>query len=101
MGLPGGPYYVLKKNKKENHLVVTKEESDLFKKELFFEKTNFFRKMIFPETLDAKIRYRGSAVKALVEKNKLTFSSPQRAITSGQSVVFYKGDELIGGGIIK
>ncbi|MEI7425049.1 MAG: aminomethyltransferase beta-barrel domain-containing protein, partial [Candidatus Staskawiczbacteria bacterium] len=32
---------------------------------------------------------------------KVVFVKPQRAITSGQSVVFYKGNELLGGGVIE
>jgi len=100
INLPGGPYYVLEKKKKDNLLVITKEKKDLFKKELNFKNGNFFKKPIFPFQAKVKIRYGGKGEEALVEKGKVVFSSPQEAVTSGQSVVFYKGEELIGGGII-
>ncbi|MDP2909728.1 MAG: tRNA 2-thiouridine(34) synthase MnmA, partial [bacterium] len=59
-----------------------------------------------PLKVRAKIRYRHKSVAATIykilnTKYKILFSSPQRAITPGQSVVFYKGGELLGGGIIK
>jgi tRNA-specific 2-thiouridylase len=52
-----------------------------------------------------KIRYRHKPAKATIYKlqtthYKLIFDRSQRAITPGQSTVFYKGQELIGGGII-
>jgi tRNA-specific 2-thiouridylase len=53
-----------------------------------------------------KIRYRGSDVPAVVEPRgedgaRIEFRTPQAAVTPGQSVVFYAGDEVLGGGAIR
>lgn len=53
----------------------------------------------------ARIRYKHEEARATVDpfrpdKVLVTFSRPQRAVTPGQSVVFYQGDEVLGGGII-
>lgn len=55
---------------------------------------------------DVKIRYsKSSAPAEIVElgggRVKVTFFEPQRAITPGQSAVFYDGERLLGGGIIE
>ena len=101
IGLPGGPYYVFKKETRKNTLVVTKKEEDISCKEVYYQKGNFFRKVTFPFQVKAQIRYKSRAETAVVEKGKVVFSSPQRAVTPGQSMVFYNGEELLGGGIIK
>jgi len=107
IGLPGGPYWVLDKDLKKNRLIVTKNERDLHKKELFAKNINWIsdRKPKLPLKVKVKIRYRHQPASATIYKlstthYKLTFDRPQRAITPGQSVVFYKGEELLGGGII-
>ena len=58
-----------------------------------------------PLKCDAVIRYRHKPVKCVItKKNKndyvVSFKAPQRAVTPGQSVALYKGEEVLGGGII-
>lgn len=58
-----------------------------------------------PTEAEVQIRYNGEAAPAVVEplaadQVRVTFRVPQRAIAPGQSVVFYAGEELLGGGII-
>jgi tRNA-specific 2-thiouridylase len=103
LGLAGGPFWVLRKEKKQNTLVVTRNEKDLYEKELTFEKENWIsgKTPPFPLKVRAKIRYRHRPASATIYKNnKVVFDRPQRAITPGQSVVFYRGNELVGGGQI-
>ena len=59
-----------------------------------------------PQRLLAKIRYRHTPAIATVERTSqdtisVCFDEPQRAIASGQSLVLYDGDTVVGGGIIQ
>lgn len=106
--LPGGPYYVLDKDLRKNLLIVTKKERDLFKKELIAKEVNWIsgQKPKLPLKVKAKIRYGHKAVSATLTYHpspntcNLIFGRYQRAVTPGQSVVFYRDEELLGGGII-
>lgn len=53
----------------------------------------------------ARVRYRSRAVPAVVQPKGreavVHFDEPQRAIAPGQSVVFYAGEEVLGGGLIR
>ena len=107
IGLAGGPYYVLDKDFKKNLLIVTKTRKDLYKKELMVKNVNWVlgKSPKLPLKIKAKIRYRHKPVSATIykiqdTKYKILFDNPQPAITPGQSVVFYRGQELLGGGII-
>jgi len=106
IGQSGGPYYVLEKNIKDNLLIVTKDEKKIFKKDIFLEKVNwiFGHPPKLPIEVKAKVRYRQKEANAILsfshKKYFLRFKKPQRAITPGQSAVFFVGEEIIGGGII-
>src|SRR5215218_4130366 len=54
---------------------------------------------------EVRVRYRHTAAPATItpldnERARIVFDEPQRAITPGQASVFYRGDEVIGGGWI-
>ena len=101
-----GPFYVLKKDLKKNTLIVTTKEKDLFKKELIAAEINwiFGRPPKLPLKVKAKIRSQQKQVEALISRAgkriRVNFKKPERAITPGQSIVFYKKEELLGGGVI-
>lgn len=100
----GEPAYVTKINSKKNTVTLGKNE-DLFKPIVYSKNNHFINSESFiPKEIEAKIRYSAKPTKAIIEKEnqriKTTFETPQRAITTGQSIVFYSGDILLGGGII-
>lgn len=97
-----GPYFVVKKDIKKNIIYVGKEK-DLDCKKAKIKNINWIKKPEkFPVLLDVRTRYRAPLKKAKLDKNgNLTFIKTDRAITSGQSAVFYKGKEVLGGGVIE
>lgn len=104
IGLSGGPYYVVQKDTAKNQLVVSKDEKDLYQKELEMTNCNWFSQDV-PEKVSAQIRYRQTPVSCKVVKEgdgfRLIFQTPQRAPAPGQMAVLYKGSEMLGGGIIQ
>jgi len=59
-----------------------------------------------PLAVEARIRHQHAAARATVRALdsgavEIVFERPQRAVTPGQSVVFYQGDEVVGGGVIR
>ena len=100
------PIFVTKLDKKTNTVFVGSNE-DLFSTELTAKRVNWltFDSLNEPIRLTARVRYSAPDVPCTVypmgERIKVVLDEPQRAITSGQSVVFYDGELLVGGGIIE
>lgn len=82
-------------------------EADLLGRELVAGEVNWCGAApAGPRPCRARIRSRGADVPARVEplpgdRARVVFEAPQRAIAPGQAVVFYDGDEVLGGGWIK
>jgi len=84
-----------------NRQVVVGEGDELFTTTLTAGDVHWIYEPTLPKILHAKIRYGSKPAECTVEKNlRVTFTDPQRAVTPGQSIVFYDGDEVIGGAII-
>lgn len=100
------PLFVLGFNKAKNEVIVG-EEKELYKKEITVTDINLLLvdKIEEPMEVDVKTRYSSKVAKAKIEQDgeniKVIFDEPQRAITPGQSAVFYVGDIVLGGGKIK
>ena len=102
----GVPAYVVAKNIADNTVTLGSND-DLFTDTVYGKEVNWVSIECPKEPLKVKARVRYNqkeqpATLYPLENNcvKLIFDSPQRAVTSGQAVVFYDGDILLGGGTI-
>ena len=107
LGLAAGkPLYVIALDAERNEVVIGSNE-DVFASELIAADLNFITvdALEQPLVVEAKIRYSAIPAQALVTplgngQVHVKFTTPQRAITPGQSVVFYQDDIVVGGGMI-
>ncbi|MCF5779058.1 tRNA 2-thiouridine(34) synthase MnmA [Pseudomonas poae] len=103
------PWYVLVKDLEHNVLVVGQgnEHPLLFSGALLASEIYWVNPadLSTPRRLTAKVRYRQGDQPCTLEKTasgyRATFDDPQRAVTPGQSVVFYDGEICLGGGVIE
>jgi len=111
----GKPLYVVRIEPESNRIVLGAEK-ELYSQSLTARKLNWIsgKAPREPVTVKAKIRYKSKEAEATVFPPRhcesrcnrgeaisdVHFAQPQKAVTPGQAVVFYNGDEVLGGGII-
>ncbi len=124
-----GPYFVVDRDFKHNQLIVTNNENDssVYKKSTLVEIKNWIaEEPTLPLEVNVKIRYRQPLVRGIIKRHKtqniehrtkkadscsmlnapcyvleVEFLEKQKAVTPGQSAVFYSDDnEVLGGGVI-
>lgn len=104
------PWYVVGKDVKENVLFVTQEEEHAwhFSRFVKTKALNWVKRNRVSGTFkcSAKVRYRQTDHECLIhihneDEALVEFTSPQRAVTPGQSIVFYDNENCLGGGIIQ
>lgn len=100
------PLFVLGFNKAKNEVIVG-EEKELYKDQIQVNDINLIAIDEIKEPLDVEVKTRYSSKQAKakiiqIDQNniKIKFEEPQRALTPGQSAVFYIGDVVVGGGKI-
>lgn len=110
IGGEGDAWFVVRKDVKNNTLYVAQgqDHPHLYTSRLKASLLSFvdMPPQNFPFRCSAKIRYRQEDQECIIEKIDndtlyAVFPIKQRAVTTGQSVVFYQGKECLGGGVIK
>ena len=103
----GSPRYVTKLDTTTNTVHIGPDDQ-LFSEEFIVDRVNWVSvpELAGPEYCDVQIRYTHVPAPATVEpleggRARVAFDEPQRAITPGQAAVFYREDDILGGGWIE
>ena len=108
LGVSAGKHvYVLRKNVQDNTILLGDNE-ELFTSVLTADRVNWIsgETPASPLRVTAKTRYSQTEAAATVHplpdgRIRVAFDVPQRAITAGQAVVLYDGEQVLGGGTIE
>lgn len=103
------PQYVAKRDIATNTIVLAEDKNNslLYREEIGVENFNWIsgKSPKMPCNCSARIRYRQQLAPCAIlmssDDIRIRFVEPQWAVAPGQSVVFYKNGEMLGGGIIK
>jgi len=102
------PLYVSKLDKKNNIVFVTDNPDGLLSQNLSVANMNWLIDLSLEDLSDIQVQVRYNSYPLPVDEfniveddMKVTLKEPHRAITPGQSAVFYKDNKVLGGGIIR
>lgn len=104
LNIGGGlPYYVTGKNMKLNQVFVTTDLQDpnLWTREIKLTQTHWINNP--PEsnkTYSIRTRYRAPLIEGTFDGQNVILRDEARAVTPGQSVVIYDGEQVLGGGVV-
>jgi len=108
LGIATGRRLYVQRVAPETQTVVLGAEESLFRSDCVVADLNVFDESVLdgPTEAEVKVRYATPPACATLEPNKdrtvrVRFQTPQRALSPGQSAVFYDGDRVLGGGIIQ
>lgn len=98
------PLYVVSKNIERNEIVVSEEKEFKDSSDILIQEMTVPAKYM-NEKLECQIRYHGQRHECTItesgpEKFKVNFEVECPTVASGQSVVFYKNEHLLGGGVV-
>ena len=105
-GPTSGPFYVVAKDIETNTLVVSDKSEEILEfspTKILLKDVNWIREPESPE-LTGQIRYRGEKLplklSVIGRQLSVEFKTPVRGLSLGQSLVFYDGENLLGGGVM-
>jgi tRNA-uridine 2-sulfurtransferase len=108
LGIAAGQRLYVQQVRPSTNTVVLGPEEGLLSPTCVVKELNLFDRSILSTKTEiaVKIRYATPAAGALIEPLsdgtlRLHFHAPQRALSPGQSAVLYRGDQVVGGGIIQ
>ncbi|TAJ10082.1 MAG: tRNA 2-thiouridine(34) synthase MnmA [Nitrospirae bacterium] len=108
LGIATGQRLYVQRVEAATQTVVLGPEEELFRSDCLIGEVNLFDDALRTCSTEAqvKIRYATPAAPATVSPDQndmmtIRFAAPQRALSPGQSAVFYDGDRVLGGGIIQ
>lgn len=103
----GLPYYITGKDMAKNEVYVTTNLQDekLWHRKITLADLHWINESTQnlkakKHNLQVRLRYRAPLVGCVLDNNLLRFDEPVRAVTPGQSAVFYSDDYILGGGIV-
>jgi tRNA-specific 2-thiouridylase len=108
LGVATGQRLYVQRVEPDTRTVVLGPEAELYRSDCTVGDLNVFDEdlLLGPREVEVKVRYATPAAAAVLSANSdgtihVRFDTPQRALTPGQSAVFYDGTRVLGGGIIQ